>query len=164
MIASKSPKEAAEAVLEEIWGSRGFPVDPVWIARQFGIQVIEMELPADVSGGIVKEEGKDPVIALEKADSKNRKRFSCAHEVGHFIQRQGEENWEYVDLRDSNSAKGTDEDEVFANQFAANLLMPEDEVRKQIQNGLPDFLLAVHFGVSDDAMHFRLKNLGPVFA
>lgn len=156
------PQIAASRLLESVWGDRPFPVDPIWIARQLGIDVIEADLPGDVSGAIIKDKGKDPLIALSSSDSKNRKRFSCAHEIGHYAYRMsnGEEHYEYVDLRDRNAQSGTDPEEIYANQFAAELLMPQDEVRRLHKQKLPAFLMAQHFGVSDDAMRFRLMNLG----
>jgi Zn-dependent peptidase ImmA (M78 family) len=128
------------------------------------LQVKQTSLPPEVSGAIIKKRGEDPVILIEEADSDNRKRFTCAHELGHFIDRseRGEENFEFVDLRDASSSSGTNADEVFANQFAAALLMPEELVRQQwAENKVVPFL-AVAFGVSADAMTFRLKNLGLV--
>lgn len=45
------------------------------------------------------------------------------------MQQDGEQ-YEYIDLRGDHSSTGQNADEVFANQFAANLLMPADEVRR----------------------------------
>lgn len=156
-----NPKEAAQLTLDRIWGNRGVPVDPVWIAKKLGIRVIETKLPDEISGGLIKEKEKDPVIVISKTDSLNRKRFSCAHELGHYVKRveSGEESYEYVDLRNNLSSSGSDVEEIFANQFAACLLMPEDQVKEYYKMKLPSIFLAEHFGVSDDAMHFRLKNL-----
>lgn len=38
-------------------------------------------------------------------------------------------------------------------------LMPVDEVRKLHADGQPSYIMAHYFGVSDDAMTYRLKNL-----
>lgn len=155
-------KTSARMLLESVWDNRPLPVDPIWIARQLGIDVIETELPPDVSGAIIKDEGKDPIIALCRSDSTNRKRFTCAHEIGHYAYRManGIDHYEYVDLRSKSSQSGVDPEEIFANQFAAALLMPEEEVKKLNNKKLPPFIMAQHFGVSDDAMTFRLRNLG----
>lgn len=155
-------KTSANELLESIWGGRGFPIDPVWIAAQLGLDVIETDLPESVSGALIKDKEKDPVIVLSKSDSKNRKRFSCAHEIGHYadrLNRDGEQ-YEYVDLRGQQASAGTNPEEIFANQFAAALLMPEDEVKRLVKAGTATFLMAQHFGVSDDAIRYRLKNLG----
>lgn len=156
-----NPKSSALMVLNDIWQCRGFPVDPVWIAKQLGIDVIETKLPDNVSGALIKEIDQDPVIILSQIDSKNRKRFSCAHELGHYAHRisNGADQYEYVDLRGQSARNGTDPDEIFANRFAAELLMPSDEVSILHKKGNPAFLIASHFGVSDDAIRYRLKNL-----
>ena len=151
-------KKAAELLLRQAWPSRSFPVDTYRIATSLGIDVVELDLPEGVSGALIKEVGKDPVIMLHSKDSRNRKRFSCAHELGHYIDRQDKDAdcYEYVDLRNAEAALWTDPEEIFANQFAANLLMPEEEVRRLGREGMPYFIMALRFGVSDDAiLHLR---------
>ena len=154
-------KKTAEQLLETSWAGRGYPVDPILIANELGIDVLETDLPKSVSGALIKDEDQDPVIVLAENDSKNRKRFSCAHELGHYVYRLSMDGnqYEYIDLRGDHSTTGTEPEEIFANQFAANLLMPEAEVKKLFAEKLADFLMAQRFGVSDDAIRFRLKNL-----
>lgn len=158
-----TPEIAAEKVRSAFWGDRGFPVDPVTISRMLGVQVLETELPGDVSGALIKEAGKDPTIVIHYLDSNNRKRFSCAHELGHYISRIESNNiepqYEYIDFRDSNSSNGNNPDEVFANGFAACLLMPENIVKQLCGSGKSHFEMALVFGVSNEAMKYRLKNL-----
>lgn len=159
MAKSYDPAQAASELLDESWDGV-LPVDPVVLAQLLGIRVLNARLKEDVSGALVKRRGTDPSILLNKEDSKNRKRFTCAHELGHFIRRSDEpEQYEYVDYRDQLSSSGTDEEEKFANSFAANLLMPEALVREFHDEGLPAFRMAKRFGVSQEAMHFRLENL-----
>ncbi len=156
-----TPKESADIILKDIWGNRGFPVDPVWIAKKMGIRIIETKLPSEVSGALIKDKGSDPVIIISKTDSINRKRFSCAHELGHYLKRveNEEESYQYVDLRNNDSASGTNDEEVFANQFAACLLMPKEDITRLYKERVPSFMLAQKFSVSDDAIRFRLKNI-----
>ena len=153
------PDQTARQILSEIWGERGFPVDPVWIARQLSIKVLDADLPENISGALVKEVGKDPVILLNSADSKNRKRFSCAHELGHYMHRQSDDSFEYIDLRGPAAAAGVNPQEISANQFAASLLMPESEVQRLRALKMVPAILAYRLGVSRDAMDYRLKNL-----
>lgn len=152
----------ATQLLSTLWPEKNFPVDPVQIAWELGIEVVETTLPDNVSGALIKDQGKDPVILLCNSDSKNRKRFSCAHEIGHYAYRLANngDHYEYIDFRDEASAKGNEPEEIYANQFAAGLLMPADEIRALHRRGLPAFLIAQRFGVSDDAIRFRLNNLG----
>jgi len=157
-------EKSAERMLQDVWKGRGFPIDPVTISLQLGIQVKQATLPEDVSGAIIKKKGSDPVILLEETDSDNRKRFTCAHELGHFVYRMETrpeaEEYEWVDFRDLESSMGIIEEERYANGFAASLLMPRDAVVRQWRDSrfLPS--LAYYFGVSVEAAVNRLKNLG----
>ncbi len=163
MATTLSAIKLADELRNEIWGDRGYPVDPVTIANKLGIKVIVTKLPDEVSGALIKEKGGDPVIVGHNEDSDNRKRFTYAHELGHYVYRlqhnNNNEEYEYIDLRDQRSSFGTEEEEIFANQFAANLLMPEKEVKKLYKQGKNIISMAVHFGISTEAMAFRLKNL-----
>jgi Zn-dependent peptidase ImmA (M78 family) len=158
---------AADRVLDGTWpGGRedpAVPVDPAQIARKLGIDVYETELETDVFALLAKQPGEDPVIALNQADSRNRKRFSCAHELGHFVRRSdshaGLDQYAYLDRRSSLSASGSDADEVYANAFAASLLMPEICVRRYRRAGLQPLEMGLRFDVSQEAMQYRLKNL-----
>ena len=154
---SRNAKVAAENALATYWKEWIFPVDPVVIAQKIGISVKQADLPSEISGALIRRKGQDPTIFIDRRDSMSRRRFTCAHEIGHFYDRFGDEEIEHIDLRNQDSGAGTDSREVFANQFAANLLMPESEVQR-LQDW-PLFMLMEYFGVSDQSLQFRLKNL-----
>jgi hypothetical protein len=156
-----SAERDAERIRGDTWGTR-FPVDPVQIARQLGMDVLDAPLSPSVSGALVKEPGQDPTILLNAIDSPNRQRFTCAHEIGHFVKRFNEDadDYEYVDLRGPLAGAGLDAEEIYANAFAASLLMPEAEVRKLHREGRTALEMALYFDVSQEAMLYRLKNLG----
>jgi Zn-dependent peptidase ImmA (M78 family) len=161
--AVEDAKKDAEGILRTVWGGYPFPVDPVRIARSLGINVVDGSLSPNIAGAIVKEPGKDPVILLNENDHPNRKRFTAAHEIGHYMRRSADsadDAFEYVDRRDTLSAMGTDPDERYANAFAANLLMPESEVKRLHKEEVSDFEMALRFGVSREAMGVRLNALG----
>ncbi len=139
------------------------PVDPFSIAFDLGIQVFsDGSLPPEVSGMLCKQPGyQDPEIRLNASDSRNRQRFTCAHELGHYTQRvrAGDDDaWEYVDRRAPLSSEGLNPEETYANEFAAELLMPEEVIGQRAQRSNAA-ALAVDFGVSGDAMRFRLDCL-----
>jgi uncharacterized protein DUF955 len=93
-----------------------------------------------------------------------RRRFSVAHEVGHFLLHAVDQSdgvfCRAADLRaDPESPERLRERE--ANRFAAELLMPETMVRAEVERrGADPIALAPLFAVSDLAMAFRLVNLG----
>jgi Zn-dependent peptidase ImmA (M78 family) len=161
MAGHRQAEKAASELLEECWDGT-LPIDPVRIAKSLGVEVLRTDLKPDVSGALVKKQGKDPSILLNAEDSRNRKRFTCAHELGHYIRRAArpEQQYEYVDYRDARSSTGTDEEERYANSFAASLLMPEVAVRALKDQDMAAFRMAKIFGVSPESMRYRLDNLG----
>lgn len=72
--------------------------------------------------------------------------------------------------RDDLSSLATDSQEIEANNFAANLLMPRKLVLDAVRQILSDDehveaetairMLSQRFGVSSEAMQYRLVNLG----
>jgi Zn-dependent peptidase ImmA (M78 family) len=163
MVLIKQATADAERLLDTFWnkepGKVPLPVDPVQIARDLGIQVFNARLDDDVAAALVKERGQDPTILLNQSDSRNRRRFSCGHELGHFVRRNADD-YEYIDHRNVLASAGEDSEEIYANAFAASLLMPESEVRNHYESGLNEIEMAHIFAVSKDAMGYRLKNLG----
>jgi len=157
-VPDRQAEAAAENVLAQHWGD-SIPVDPAQIAWRMGIEVSEADLDLDIAGAIEKRAGRPAHIYLCRADHPNRKRFTCAHEIGHFVKRDGED-FEYIDYRDGTASMGVDAGELYANSFAAALLMPEGEVRRLHGIGMRERDLASTLGVSEAAMVNRLKNLG----
>lgn len=162
-------EKAAEDLLGVAWIADGhdvsacpIPVDPFAIAARLGLLVSRRPLEPDISGMLAKTPNRDPEVFINSLDSANRQRFSCAHEIGHYSKRtsgRDDDEWGYIDRRGPIASRGIEPDEIFANQFAAALLMPEPCVR-DLSRDLDATALAVRFGVSLDAMRFRLDNLG----
>lgn len=133
----------------------------VKLAKYFGLNVVEENFEQNISGKLVI--GKDPespsVIYVNSNHSANRKRFTIAHELGHFInhRKDGTVFEDTVFFRKGDIA-GI---EYSANKFAADILMPEPEVRKLVIKGIRDVgSLSEEFGVSASAMKYRLEQLG----
>jgi Zn-dependent peptidase ImmA (M78 family) len=118
-------------------------------------------MDSGVSGVIQKKAGRDAAIYLNDKDHPNRQRFTCAHELGHYVNHtnNGVLDYEFVDYRDQLAAEGTDPEEVYANRFAAALLMPAGEVRTLKRGGYDLVQLAYRFRVSEEAMTIRLASL-----
>jgi len=160
------PEKEAQDLLNATWAKGSLetplPVDPNLIADRLGIKVFTAGLNEGVSGILWKRAGRDPEIHLQMSDSSNRRRFTCAHELGHYVAKaasDGGDNWEYVEHRALLASQGSDPDEIFANEFAANLLMPRADVERLRRRHQSPATLAAIFGVSEDAMNFRLVNL-----
>lgn len=102
------------------------PVDPFRLARELGIRIRFAALPTGESGNITISPDDGPAMKLNRGDSRNRQRFTCSHEIGHYqrVEHGLNERRVYVDRRAQLASAGLDADEIYANQFAAALLMP----------------------------------------
>ena len=172
---SNHASDAAARLLEE-HGNEAISVDVEMIARSLGALIVFEAFDGSLSGSLVKEAGNTPVIAINTSHHPNRQRFSIAHELGHLQLHATRKREDHVfldrpfrALRSDVSSLGTDRREVEANAFAASLLMPEEKVFEeathQLHGGQDDpaalaAALASSFGVSEQAMTYRLINLG----
>lgn len=160
MTVREAEAAAAQLLDSSWWPSNDLPVDPRKLAAELGIFVQEVPLRADESGNIVISPDETPVISLNKFDSESRRRFTCAHEIGHYLKRSSEPITErFVDFRDTLAGLGNEAREVFANQFAAALLMPAAWVAEFHRSGMSVADMARRFRTSDQAMEIRLRNL-----
>ena len=111
------------------------------------------------------------IIGVNSAHSSTRQRFTIAHEIGHLFLHKGKLFVDTpVSFRDAKSSSATDRGEIEANAFAAELLMPRDMVITEVQKRLAKNTrlsseslieeLAEVFTVSQQAIEYRLKNLG----
>src|SRR5260370_2801798 len=81
----KLPKNIKTKILELREKHVGVPVPVIAIARELKIKIYETyDFDNTQSGSIKKEDGKY-VIYLNTSDSAERKRFTIAHELGHFL-------------------------------------------------------------------------------
>ena len=157
----------------ELLKVRSAPVDVNSVAAAIGLNVVYEDFTDDISGLLITRDSTG-VIGVHAKHPLVRQRFTVAHEIGHFVLRHhagsGEhvhidEGWK-VSARNEQSTKGIDVNEIEANQFAANLLMPEPFLKAKVAafRGRPlseaDVLaLAKEFKVSEQAMTLRLRNL-----
>lgn len=124
-----------------------------------GLRVEEAEL-SGISGFLYPAER---LIFLNARETPQRRRFTLAHELGHWICQHLEGTREPVYCRheDVTAAEPPDRArEREANVFAAELLMPERAVRNQWPGELQR--VATTFGVSEQAMHWRAYSFGLV--
>lgn len=157
------------------------PVPVEKIARKYA-QVLRQTLPFDVSGMLVPlppvERKSRWAIVVNADDAPVRQRFTIAHELGHLIIHRyatpHADGRYQVRFRDERSATGSVREEIEANQFAAEFLMPERDVRRLAIRFRLDVLdqtrdreamkkltdAARRFQVSAQALSFRIANLG----
>lgn len=155
---------AVNAVLNSHWDGR-LPVRPDLIAHRMGIEVRPLTPSFDGSApcGVaeITSDGRR-VIYYNGQEPHSRIRFTLAHELGHHILGHTQQGRMYRDFsnpawNDNNSIEEKD-----ANRFSAELLMPDEAVNTLINRdkiySIPD--LAARFDVSQEAMYWRMKNLG----
>jgi hypothetical protein len=163
--------EAARDVLRRYERTYGPPAEPAVpvedIAESLcGLRVVDRPLPAGVSGVLDIATCEVRVNADEVARWPARRRFTIAHEVGHWelhcTEIVGRVVTRTVDHEPPAHSARTPEElrEREANRFAAELLMPEPRVIAAVGRDGADVVgLAGAFGVSALSMAWRLYNL-----
>ena len=116
-------------------------------------------MDASKSGSLSYIDGKW-VMSINNNHNIKRQRFTIAHELGHYILHRGK-NTVFTDTTffrsdDMNSI------EYHANEFASRLLMPENILRKLIDEDKINNIgeLASALDVSSAAMKYRVISLG----
>jgi Zn-dependent peptidase ImmA (M78 family) len=163
---SLNPTRKAKEILKRM-SIENPPVEPGEICTEFDIDLYYVVLDEDISGMLEKIAGKGSIY-VNKSHHPNRQRFTIAHELGHYFldHIDGVHVDKSVLFRDANSGKAQFAEEISANRFAAELLMPRDFIDKCLKD-VGDYFdddlienLATNFQVSTTAMSLRLQNLG----
>ena len=147
---------------------RGFmnsaPVDVEGAARALGIEVRHAFLEREISGQIERLPGGRYRITVNALDASTRRRFTVAHELGHFIYHRpliGDGVDDDRAYRSTSAGKYHNtrigpKQETEANRFAANLLMPKHLIEQLKARGIVTTEgLAKALGVSVAAMRVR---------
>jgi Zn-dependent peptidase ImmA (M78 family) len=151
-------------------GIQSVPTPVEKIAKAMGAQVRFSPFDDDLSGMIYIKDGV-PIIGVNSLHHPLRQRFTIAHELGHLeLHREMITSEVHVDkafpvlMRDPKSATGTEKIEIEANQFAAELLMPEALIKQALESEPFDIdddgpieELAKKFRVSKQALEYRIR-------
>ena len=147
------------------------PVPVRKLARLRGARIVRVSGDEGDIDGFLYHEGDEVVIGINQDQAPVRQRFTIAHELGHLLLH--EHGQIHVDrgfrvrLRNGASSEGTDQDEMEANRFAAELLMPLDFLMADLAERVFDLAddsqlraLAKRYGVSTQTLAIRLNGLG----
>lgn len=156
---------------------REVPVEK--LAKSAGLRIDRQRLDDDSLAGFLMRGAPFPcpVIGVNARQTETRQRFTIAHELGHFLLHTGEgvhvDQHFNIKLRSGLSSQGRDVEEMEANLFAAELLMPQAWLEEDVNNLDPFDLergpdgeldivqhLAKRYNVSAQAMSIRLSSLG----
>lgn len=143
------------------------PVDE--IAESLGAQIRYSPFNGELAGMLVRGDD-ETVIGVNSLHHINRQRFTIAHECGHLLLHKGQDvhidRTFRVNRRDAVSSQAVDPEEVEANRFAAELLMPYDMVMNDLieydidmESEVELKELADKYEVSVQAMTHRITNL-----
>ncbi len=147
--------DRAASSLRQDWGLGINPIpDMTEIMEDRGVKVLFCPLSNDLSGLTARVRRDDMydinVIVVNKEHTRDRQRFTIAHEIGHMVLDIG--------LRvDTESA---------VNRFAGAFLMPEEVLWAKIGKHRSDIdwkellLLKLVYGISLQAITYRCKDLG----
>jgi Zn-dependent peptidase ImmA (M78 family) len=142
--------QKVQAIIEKL-GVEQAPVPVEDAAKLLNIKIVEYDkFASNFSGTLVKGENIT-VLGINPTHSQIRRRFTIAHEIGHYLLGH--------DIRDvlEENLERPPNLEREANMFAGELLMPKEFLKKDIKAGIstvPD--LAKKYNVSEQAMTIRL--------
>ena len=138
------------------------PVDIRKIVKTCGVKLVPHD-PGDddLSGFLLKNPDDDSVVlGVNCTHSLNRQRFTIGHELGHHFLHS---NSVHVDgryqllNRDAKSKQGTDTQEIEANLFAGEVLVPEHMLRADI-NEIGELDIEDEATVKDLAKRYRVST------
>lgn len=157
-----SAKVLAEKTLAAFFGKnlskKNLPINPFAILKASGVYFVLLDF-ANLEGfykqSAVKE--KYALVGIKSGTLIERQRFTAAHELCHHLKDSGE----IVSLQGSDNKI-----EIFANQFASELLMPSSLVKEVIEelniseaNDLDKILeFSMRFGVSYESAFIKINN------
>lgn len=159
-------KRAREARADLGFTREGPLPDVLTAAEQGGAHAVLLDLPDGVAGAYIAKPDC-PLLFVNGDQAIARQRFTLAHEFGHF--RMGHRS--VVDKQVAISGYLHDPDEVCANAFAAEFLMPKDAITAWGQENVRGavtlehvVLLAGEYGVSAQAARYALDTAGVLTA
>lgn len=174
----------AERLLQAVRSSNPsatqIPVCLESVSEYLGIQIrYDSSLEQQGVVGKIEFEDRTPVVSINPAQNQYepRRRFTLAHEIGHYCLHTSITGEGFIDSRQSMSRSATywDSKEREANQFAAELLMPESDILAIGDRVITNYTrenntdsmnirlftteMANIFQVSNEAMTYRLEAL-----
>ena len=130
------------------------------VEQQGGVDVVVLALPDGVAGAYIPATGR-PLVFVNGDQAVSRQRFTVAHEFGHHRLGHGS----VVDDQAAISGRRRDPNEVMANAFAAEFLMPRQGVVSWAKANVDGALtlehvvrLACDHGVSAQAARYAFET------
>ncbi len=131
------------------------------LEHNYGIKVLLESMPEGSAVSTVSPRF-GPVVIVNSEEKPWRQNYDLAHELFHLV------SWNVASTRALEDPMFFDEIEKKAEKFASVLLLPEDEIRKEVTERIEsqkhfthsDLVdIAIEFGVSVKALLYRMANL-----
>lgn len=178
MTEPKRPKAEANDLsdlLNQVFGHDRFPVPVEEVAREYSQQKFRDSpitdiVSEDLDGfeGMLatnKKRSKWMILYNSAVTSEGRKRFTVAHEFGHYLLHRHLQDEFACSTGDIETGQDAKDIEKEADDFASTFLMPLDDFRRQIDGEEVSFDLlghcADHYGVSLTAAALRWLEIAP---
>jgi Zn-dependent peptidase ImmA (M78 family) len=167
----KNVKDFLNTILKDV-ELKGYELQLDDLCKTLGLSIFGTIFTEDnISGAIYREKNTDKFkIYVNRNHSLTRRRFTIAHEIGHYISalcgshsenQLFNTNQGFADHSISFLEDGVfSEAETEANEIAAQILMPKNYIDDFINSGFSIEDMAELFFVSQAAMSIRLYNLG----
>lgn len=166
---ANNAEQKAITLLQDLGFDDVLPVPVEDVARRLGAAIDYEPYEGEVSGMLYRSD-RHTLIGVNSRHAKTRQRFTIAHEIGHLYMHKGTPMFIDRFMRVNRRDGASNVHEVEANSFAAELLMPRKLVAREVDRALSKrrsisptdlvVVLAKSFGVSTEAMQYRLTNLG----
>lgn len=150
------------------------PIPIIKIVKDAGFSVFVQDLPQNIGGYIVidtdleKKFNTDKIIVANESENTKRRRFTVAHEFGHFLFdfKSGKEFTNAFENDNTSNSKK----EMKVNEFAAELLMPKKEFSNKYkelkEKNISEFdiisLLSDYFLTPIKSVEKRIIEIGPL--
>jgi Zn-dependent peptidase ImmA (M78 family) len=138
------------------------PVDLRLIASACGLQYQEVDYFPDEVDALIICSDEVKVAVVNRRQSEARRRFSLAHEIGHYILHRNGTDWQQpptIDVPPDSAADAvTSLAEHEANLFAGELLVPVEYLKKLFRPGMTAADVATIFGVSESVAAIAVSS------
>lgn len=151
---------AATVLIENSVSGPPVPINSLIETYDLKVSEVDFDAKYDNVCGYIDLEAR--TIVINRSNAPTRKAFTLAHELGHWLLHPVEiaqDPSQTVVFRIPLDRPDPDPLEKEANSFAANLLVPEDFLRRPEYAGMAVSEIAKCFGVSPQVIEYRHKNL-----
>lgn len=150
-------EEATENMIFKLLGHVFAPIDINFILDKLNINVSETNLDSNAIGKITIEQSNAEIVLNKKELNICKKRFTLAHELGHWHLYHLENKTDLV--TEYSNHKQTSIKEIYANRFATSILVPRRIFKNILQSTRDIPTLAQVFQVPENAIKYRIISI-----